>query len=436
MIAGEELSPHVLPDSELSALTEQVNAYASQVSLDFEELAWLRSVGKQLDCCRVDSSVEAVAAEVLPSLCDVIGAEALLLLYADNPDPSRGMDAYRSARFGDRAVDDAACRQVIESLRERAEKRPVVINGMGRGDVPERIAGISSLLLVSLSRHGARFGWLMALEKRALGFGQSPRQLIGEDEFGTIEAGMLGAAATLLSTHARNVQLFREKERLLVEAVRALINVIEAKDRYTCGHSDRVAAFSRLIAREMKLSPHQCEEIYMTGLLHDIGKIGVPDEVLRKPGRLTDEEFEQIKKHPEIGFNILKDLTPLAYALPGVLHHHEAIDGSGYPHGLKGDAIPLSARILAVADSYDAMTSDRPYRNGMPTEKAEAILRDGADRQWDRAALNAFFAAVADHRAIAAESKHRLASPLSAGAPAESESMRASIASAIAETHA
>jgi HD-GYP domain-containing protein (c-di-GMP phosphodiesterase class II) len=129
----------------------------------------------------------------------------------------------------------------------------------------------------------------------------------------------------------------------------------------------------------------------MAGLLHDIGKIGVPDYVLGKPDRLTDEEFAQIKRHPEIGCAILKHLKQLHFVLPGVLHHHESFDGRGYPHGLAGDSIPLLGRIIAVADAYDAMTSDRPYRSGMPTEKAEAILRSGAGKQWDPRMIEAFF---------------------------------------------
>jgi HD-GYP domain-containing protein (c-di-GMP phosphodiesterase class II) len=185
----------------------------------------------------------------------------------------------------------------------------------------------------------------------------------------------------------------------------------------------------------MGLSHHECEELYMTGLLHDIGKIGVPDGVLSKPGKLTEAEFAQIRLHPEIGYQILKNLTPLDYALPGVLHHHEAVDGSGYPYGLSGDEIPLYARVLAVGDAYDAMTSDRPYRGGMDSEKAEAILRSGAGQQWDARAVNAFFAVATEIRAIAARSKACAPNPLEIGVP-DGDLFGDSIATAVAETHA
>ncbi len=126
----------------------------------------------------------------------------------------------------------------------------------------------------------------------------------------------------------------------------------------------------------------------------------MPDEVLLKPGKLTDEEFEKIKQHPAIGHSILKHLKQLSYVLPGVLHHHESVDGRGYPHGLTGEAIPFSARILAVADAYDAMTSSRPYRSVMPREKAESILQENAGTQWDARVVEAFFGAASDLHTI------------------------------------
>ena len=148
---------------------------------------------------------------------------------------------------------------------------------------------------------------------------------------------------------------------------------------------------SQLIACQMDLPEYECRRIYRAGLLHDIGKVGVSDEVLRKPGRLTDDEFDQIKQHPMIGFRILKDLKSFDYVLPGVRWHHERHDGGGYPDGLKGNEIPLMARVMAVADGLDAMTSNRPYRDGMPFEKAESILREGAGTQCDPDVVAAYF---------------------------------------------
>ena len=142
------------------------------------------------------------------------------------------------------------------------------------------------------------------------------------------------------------------------------------------------------------------ENIYLSGLLHDIGKIGIDDQVLRKPGRLTESEYEHIKMHAEIGYRILKDLKQLDQVLPVVRHHHEAWNGTGYPFGLQGEEIPLVARIVAVADAFDAMSSDRPYRKGMADDKLDEIFRSGAGRQWDADIVDAFFAVRDEIRQI------------------------------------
>jgi len=144
------------------------------------------------------------------------------------------------------------------------------------------------------------------------------------------------------------------------------------------------------LAEQLGYSQEEAQRMYLTGLLHDVGKIGVSDATLNKPSKLTDKEFAEIKRHPHEGWVILQGLDSLAYVMPGVLQHHERFDGTGYPDGLLGEDISLDGRILAVADAYDAMTSDRPYRKGMPNEKAEAILIEGAGTQWDANVVNAF----------------------------------------------
>ena len=159
--------------------------------------------------------------------------------------------------------------------------------------------------------------------------------------------------------------------------VRALASAIDAKDEYTRGHSHRVARISVRLASELGYDEKAIGRIYLAGLLHDIGKIGIDDNVLRKPGKLTDEEYEHIKNHVTIGHRILIDLKKMDDVLPVVLHHHEAWDGSGYPQRLPSDEIPRTARIVAVADAFDAMCSDRPYRKGMPDAKIDAIFHEG-----------------------------------------------------------
>ncbi|MEM8733730.1 MAG: HD-GYP domain-containing protein, partial [Planctomycetota bacterium] len=197
-------------------------------------------------------------------------------------------------------------------------------------------------------------------------------------------------AAVLLTTQAQNMYLLLQSNQLFLGTLRAMSSAIDARDPYTQGHSERVARLSYDLASILGLSAAACHEIYLSGVLHDIGKIGIPDNVLLKPGKLTEEEFEIIKQHPTIGHRIVERLGHLQFALPGVLHHHERWDGRGYPHGLKGLAIPLMARIMAVADAFDAMTSSRPYRTAMPIEKAKSIINGGANEQWDGEVVECF----------------------------------------------
>lgn len=161
-------------------------------------------------------------------------------------------------------------------------------------------------------------------------------------------------------------ELKKEKEtlsRLTAEVIWALASAVDAKDPYTNGHSGRVADYSWMISKKMGKDLRYQKEIYYVALLHDIGKIGIPDKVLNKPSRLADDEFEIIRNHPTIGGNILESITTIPSISTGAKYHHERYDGKGYPEGLKGEGIPEMARIIAVADTYDAMTSKRTYNH-------------------------------------------------------------------------
>lgn len=170
----------------------------------------------------------------------------------------------------------------------------------------------------------------------------------------------------------------------------ALVNAVDTKDRYTRRHSEDVLVYSLQIASELGLSADEQQTVAVAALLHDVGKIGVPDEILRKPGQLSDEEFEAIKQHPEMGANIVGAVPGFEEVLGAVRHHHERWDGGGYPGGLCGEETPIFARLMAVADAFSAMTTDRPYRKGMEERRALSILEDGAGTQWDPACVSAF----------------------------------------------
>jgi len=176
-----------------------------------------------------------------------------------------------------------------------------------------------------------------------------------------------------------------ELRNAYVQTIGALANAVDAKDTYTRGHSERVGVYASKIAREMGFTKEFIERVYIVGLLHDVGKIGVRDAVITKPDRLTPEEFEEIKAHPEIGAKILEPVDFLADVAPCVRHHHEWFDGSdrGYPWRLRGEMIPLPSRIILVADTVEAMTSDRPYRKAMPLEVVCNELDKYSGSQFD-----------------------------------------------------
>jgi len=175
----------------------------------------------------------------------------------------------------------------------------------------------------------------------------------------------------------------RENERLFLHVVSSLASAIDAKDTYTNGHSDRVARYSREIARRAGYEGNRLEDIYMMGLLHDVGKIGIPDAVINKPARLTDDEYDVIKTHPIMGARILGNIKEMPKLANGARWHHERFDGRGYPDKLSGENIPEEARIIAVADAYDAMTSHRSYREPLPQGVVRAEIEKGRGSQFD-----------------------------------------------------
>lgn len=368
-------------------------AYLTQISEDFEELTFLRNLSEHLELAEVSQDVWHVARTVLPLLCGLIRANTLVLVGAGR-DPGAAAAGQSvgalTIRTGATEPNDETCVRLVQRFHTDAAAHPLVVNRFSTAQTGAAFEGVEDFILVQVAKADLVVGWLLALNYRGAVAG--PERL-SDHEFGSVEASLIKSAASMLATHARNVELFKEKESLLVAVVRALVLAIDAKDPYTCGHSERVALVARRLGQQMQLGELECERLYLTGLLHDVGKIGVRDAVLCKPGKLTPEEFDEMKRHPDDGCTILQDLDQLAYVLPGVLYHHERFGGGGYPDGLVGQEIPLEARILAVADAYDAMTSDRAYRKGMVIEEVENIFRSGAGSQWDPAVIEAFFTA-------------------------------------------
>ncbi len=190
-----------------------------------------------------------------------------------------------------------------------------------------------------------------------------------KNAFSNEEAQLLGILANQTSTNLQIAELYADANELFLDVIKALVTSIDAKDPYTQGHSVQVSEISVAIGKEMGLPQQFMDDLQIGSLLHDIGKIGIPDRILLKPGRLTNKEFEIIKQHPSIGANIMRQVRMLWNSMPAIEQHHERLDGSGYPKGLGGDKIQLMGRIVGVADVFDAMTTDRPYRRALATSE-------------------------------------------------------------------
>jgi putative nucleotidyltransferase with HDIG domain len=212
----------------------------------------------------------------------------------------------------------------------------------------------------------------------------------GREAFLNVDLEIVNVLASQASISIENVRLYHNIRDNYLKTIRAFALAVEAKDEYTHGHSENVMKYTVVLARHLGLPDSEIELVKYAGLLHDIGKIGISEAILNKAAKLTPEEFDQIKKHPELGARIIADVPSLKALVPMVLHHHEFYNGGGYPMGIKENEIPFGARILSVSDAYEAMTSDRPYRKSLPQDTAFDILLKERGRQFDPQIVDAF----------------------------------------------
>ncbi len=361
---------HLEELTERELLHAEIEGLGDQIEQTYEEISLLHSLTRHLQISR---SPKELAEVCLSRMHGLIRAEANLIWIEDHQSgPSMLVE-------GRLPFDELGMAHLIARFSDHDWSRPLVKNHIQNALLGAEYPGLDSVVIVPIAEGSHRSGWIISCNRS------------DGNEFGTVEASLLSSIATILGTHIRNIDLYNEHEQLLLCFVRSLVSTLDAKDPYTRGHSERVALIARRLGEELGLPEEDLRDIYLSGLLHDIGKIGVDDRILRKPGQLTDDEFRKIQEHPMIGYNILQELKNLKSVLPGVRSHHESYNGTGYPDQLEGDDIPLMARILAVADSFDAMGSDRPYRKGMPVEKIEEIFRRGSGQQWDARIVDAYF---------------------------------------------
>lgn len=274
-------------------------------------------------------------------------------------------------------INDAIQRSVINDKRSIRTGSPLITESSETGGDQAESGIISAICAPMISR------------ERVLGFiyldSWDPSAA-----FSSNELTLLAAMTSKVTTMVENGKLYQNLRNLFYNTIETLIRTMQAKDRYTSGHSTRVSRFSLLIAEKLGLDSRDKHRLYLASVLHDIGKIGLPDKLLLRPGKLTAEEMDLVKQHPAMGVSMIKSLGEMQEIAPLIRHHHEAIDGSGYPDGLKGNDIPLLSRIVAVADTYDAITSDRPYRKGRSREEAIHELKRVAGIKLDARIVSAF----------------------------------------------
>ncbi len=362
---------HIEEEQQLGVLNEEVDNLSECLDETFEEISLLHEVAQHL---KISESPEQLGKLCLDRIGSLIEAETNIIWFEGLGNTSQFMSDSKVD------FDELTLARLVAQFDGHNWNQPLVINQVESSLLSLEFPDLKNLVLVPISDGSNSYGWILSCN------------LLKSEEYGTIQASLLNSIASFLGTHLRNVDLYAQQEELMLSFVKSFISTLDAKDPYTRGHSERVALIAQQLAKRLGYSGEFLQDIYLSGLLHDIGKIGVDDGILRKEGKLTDKEFAQIQKHPMIGYKILSGIKKLQNILPGVRNHHEQIDGLGYPDKLKGKDIPLMARIIAVADAYDAMGSDRPYRNGMPLEKLESIFEEGKGFQWDPDVIDAYFA--------------------------------------------
>jgi len=354
-----------IPEAEVP-LADEVDRLAQALSLKFEELTLIHQFSERL---KIGEDSAEICQSLLQELVPCINASTIAIDLVEDVE----LQTPRSFLFtGERWDADWLNEVASHALEEVAGGKltpgaePVAIQNHPSEDSPAFVRTV----VIPIQRDGISLGRMIAVRP------------IQEDEFGTVEADLMKSTSMILAAHLINQRQYVEIQQMFTGMTQSLVSALDAKDSYTSGHSSRVADIAVMIAEKLEYDADGIKRIHMAGILHDVGKIGVDDAVLQKPGQLTEKEFEQIKQHPVLGYEILKEIKLFRKILPAVRHHHESWDGSGYPDGLSGDGIPRDAQVLAVADAFDAMTSDRPYRTSIPIERVIEIFSEGRGKQW------------------------------------------------------
>ncbi len=354
---------------EVERRSNEVHSLSQQLLESYEELSLLYKFSTGMT---VDRAPAAFLSETCRELQQVADFSWMAMHLVDD-EPTLGALSGGVFTAGSFACDEQTLRQIAGTLVEmRADERdPLVVEDTTSLPVPHLPALTESLLVVSMRRDDKLLGILFAGDK---GDGS---------HISSIDAKLCNSLASSATMFLENMMLYEDAQDMFMGVLHALTASIDAKDSYTHGHSERVAMMAKKLAAAYGLQPRQIERVHLSGLVHDVGKIGVPESVLMKPGSLTPDEFDLIKKHPETGARILQDIRQMSDLIPGVLYHHERWDGQGYPFGLAGNDIPLFGRLIGLADAFDAMTSNRAYRARRELDEVLLEIKRCAGTQFD-----------------------------------------------------
>ena len=365
---------------------KQIEMVGTELAQTYEELVLLHRLSTNMKVTEADSNYLQMACD---SLTEIVSVEGIAILLEKAIDDERHWVIAAGSGLID--IDEQAAAILHSRLTDEINngKEALLdseVDSSFRYDWQSRINNIIAVPFFGKEKSESHFAGKNKICNSIMGFMVAINR-IGKQDFDSTDVKLFNSVAGGCAVFIENGRLFKDLKELFIGSLKALTSSIDAKDTYTHGHSERVAFISRWIAERLSeqepLDEEQIHKVYLAGLLHDIGKIGIEEAVLRKDGKLTEQEFGRIKKHPSIGAGILREIQQMRDIVPGVLCHHERVDGRGYPNGLVDEEIPLIGKIIGLADSFDAMTSKRTYRDAMTVEQAISEIENGFGTQFD-----------------------------------------------------
>ncbi len=365
---------------------EQIEMVGTELAQTYEELVLLHKLSTNMKVTEPDANFLQMACD---SLTDIVSVEGIAVVLEKTIEDEKQLVVTAGSGLID--IDERMAAilhsRVVEEINSGKEALlDSEVDSPFKYDWSDNIKNIIAVPLFGKERVESHFAERTQNGSCVTGLMVAINR-IDKQDFDSTDVKLFNSVANGCAVFVENGRLFKDLEELFIGSLKALTSSIDAKDPYTRGHSERVAFISRWLAEKLAeeelLEEDQIHKIYLAGLLHDIGKIGIDEVVLCKQGKLTEQELSRVRKHPSIGAGILREIKQMRDIVPGVLCHHEQVDGKGYPNGLVGEQIPLTGKIVGLADSFDAMTSKRTYRGALTVEQAMAEIEKGLGTQFD-----------------------------------------------------